>query len=549
MYLIFQGRVAKNIEESHLCEDQYAYYPVKENNKRIAVVSDGATESYASRDWAEILVSEFVQTFANTNQSVKMADVLQKACSQYQQRFAAQEKTWAQERSYLRGSFATLLAAIEHKQTIDLYCIGDSLAVIIDCDDNGQIIDTRTIPYTKASEFATPPLPFASEWAMNEQLLQQNEFFTPNYSFRQPETGYSVILLMTDALGAWLLVEDENTTQQKELRQKRLNRLLALRDAKELEELVLSERKNTEHKLKFDDVTLLILSNKELGITPVEILAEDGYPELITTPPKVQETTETRQPEKTAEPKQNTAPKNLMPQKSQQSALYEHSTTASNQDIDERSTQQTYQQKETHYHNQPNHSDDMPKRTISPVLIAMFAVVLLLGIGIGLVLGLKKGDMPTVEQSKKEQKPITQENKSQEQKCHWLRFGFGCEKSKQNTDSDFKQKINEAKQEVTKKIEDTKEGIDNIKENAKDTIDNKMKPHIDKQEEENNAPTNDQPSTVLNVACLGNALPNCGYGYAYCCQDNNGTFYDKRKKLCEKWCEACKNNNNSLTGI
>lgn len=72
MKIIFAGQVPKDNAYQESCEDIYSI----SEDQRIAVISDGASESFDSVKWANILVHNFMQTSSFSLDSFKDAITL-----------------------------------------------------------------------------------------------------------------------------------------------------------------------------------------------------------------------------------------------------------------------------------------------------------------------------------------------------------------------------------------------------------------------------------------------------------------------------------------
>ncbi len=190
--------VGKQVAEPHLNEDAIACA----NVKGVYAVSDGASESFASRRWARILVARYRQ------RPVIDEAWLAHAIDTYHAGFDRAAMSWSAQASFDRGSFATLLGLRLRSDGVSILGIGDSLAVL---DDGNEI--RATFPYTEPHQFRTNPLLLSTIHDRNAAIL--NADFTTHWSL----DGTSTLFCMTDAIGAWLLADRSN----------RIARLRALR--------------------------------------------------------------------------------------------------------------------------------------------------------------------------------------------------------------------------------------------------------------------------------------------------------------------------------
>jgi hypothetical protein len=218
--------VGKQVTEPHLNEDAAACA----NLKGVYAVSDGASESFASRRWARILVGRYVQ------RPVIDEAWLARAIGLYHAGFDRAAMSWSAQASFDRGSFATLLGLRFGFDDVSILGIGDSLAVL---DDGAEI--RATFPYSDPGQFSANPLLLSTIYDRNAGILGTNG------TTRWHLDGTSKLFCMTDALGAWLLTD----------RPERMARLRALKTRAEFVALV--EDARADHTMRRDDTTLLVI--------------------------------------------------------------------------------------------------------------------------------------------------------------------------------------------------------------------------------------------------------------------------------------------------
>lgn len=97
MRLDLQATVAKRADEPN--EDVYASLPFRHRY----ALSDGATESFAPRRWAQAVVQGFLD-----RQAVDR-DWIRRASARYAQVFDRDTMSWSAQAAFDRGSFATLI--------------------------------------------------------------------------------------------------------------------------------------------------------------------------------------------------------------------------------------------------------------------------------------------------------------------------------------------------------------------------------------------------------------------------------------------------------
>jgi hypothetical protein len=190
--IAFAGKVPKDFKFPESNEDTYA---ISLDYQRIAL-SDGASESFDSRSWANLLVRNFVINPALDE------TWLSHQVQEYAEQHDVENMSWSKQASFERGSFATLIGvefSIDHK-SIDVLCIGDSLAVFLDGSD---YVDSFT--YTLSSHFKQRPELLCTAIAHNS-FLNSADFFTRHHKTWMFAGKKSPRLLcMTDALAEWAL--------------------------------------------------------------------------------------------------------------------------------------------------------------------------------------------------------------------------------------------------------------------------------------------------------------------------------------------------------
>ncbi|GBR29562.1 PP2C family serine/threonine-protein phosphatase [Kozakia baliensis] len=226
MRVLHRWTVGKEGAEPRLNEDAVKY----SNVNGVYAVSDGASESFASRRWARILVTRYVQ------QPAIDETWLAHAIDIYHSAFTRATMSWSAQAAFDRGSFATLLGLKLDPQGVSILGIGDSLAVL---DDGSEI--QATFPYSEPDQFRANPLLLSTIYNSNSAII--NADFTTHWSLE----GTPKLFCMTDAIGAWLLGN----------RPERMARLRALQTRTEFVALVEDARANGV--MRRDDTTLLVI--------------------------------------------------------------------------------------------------------------------------------------------------------------------------------------------------------------------------------------------------------------------------------------------------
>lgn len=226
MRVLQRWTMGKQAAEPHLNEDATACA----NAKGIYAVSDGASESFASRRWARILVALYVR------RPVIDEAWLGRAIGSYQSAFDRAAMSWSAQAAFDRGSFATLLGLRFGPDGVSVLGIGDSLAVL---DDGAEI--RATFPYSEPEQFRANPLLLSTIHDRNAAILDTDS--TTHWRL----DGTSKLFCMTDAIGAWLLSD----------RPERMARLRALQTRGEFAALV--EDARADGTMRRDDTTLLVI--------------------------------------------------------------------------------------------------------------------------------------------------------------------------------------------------------------------------------------------------------------------------------------------------
>jgi hypothetical protein len=201
-----------------------------------AAVFDGATESFAARRWARLVASCWEQD---------AEDFMGRAQAEYALGASDRALSWAQEEASQRGSFTTIAAIRTAPGGLRTTIVGDSSVLFLNRDEI-----TESFPYATAEEFGSTPLALGSDAASLEpcvDVLRRSTWLLP-----VDTSVVTDVLLVTDAVAAWLLVDDPAA---------RIARVRALRGIRTLEQwrdLVHAER--TGRRLKTDDSTVVLMS-------------------------------------------------------------------------------------------------------------------------------------------------------------------------------------------------------------------------------------------------------------------------------------------------
>jgi Protein phosphatase 2C len=238
MKVLFSGRIPKDPAFPDDNEDSYA---VNADAGRIAV-SDGASESFDSRTWAELLANRFVR-HPVLNQSW-----LRSAVVEYSDRNDRESLSWSKQSAFDRGSFATLLGIrhFEKRGAVDVVAIGDSLGVLL---DGHEFVDS--FPYVRADEFRQRPELLCTKETLNGFFASREFQSERRRTWSVGNKLAPVLLCMTDGIAEWALRRAEEGRPV-------WTDLMAIRTESELETLVLRERHAKT--MRVDDTTLVVAS-------------------------------------------------------------------------------------------------------------------------------------------------------------------------------------------------------------------------------------------------------------------------------------------------
>ena len=230
MRFLHRWTVGKEAAEPHLNEDALICAGLK---GRYAV-SDGASESFASRRWARILASRYVR------QPTIDRGWIEQSIATYNSAFDRSVMSWSAQAAFDRGSFATLLGVQidADSRGASIMGVGDSLAVL---DDGEGIRDT--FPYTTPEQFQANPLLLSTIHERNQAIDIAD--VTTHWHFGAISSPK--LFCMTDAIGAWLLSD----------RRERMRCLRELHQPEDFFELV--ETARADGTMRRDDTSLLVI--------------------------------------------------------------------------------------------------------------------------------------------------------------------------------------------------------------------------------------------------------------------------------------------------
>lgn len=229
--LLASWTVAKQVDSTSINEDAAVWIPERQQ----AAVLDGATESYAAQRWVSIIVDQ-LQTLAAIDLSA--------AQDQFASTMETGALSWMQVEAAQRGSFTTLATVRPCRGGLRATLVGDSAILLI-----SQRNISRAYPFNDAESFSSAPDALGSA----PDLLDSGQGLLTECSWDIALTGTEdTVMLVTDAVAAWLLKDDET------VRASRVHQVLSCRTETDWVELIASQRSLGE--MKTDDSTAVILA-------------------------------------------------------------------------------------------------------------------------------------------------------------------------------------------------------------------------------------------------------------------------------------------------
>lgn len=172
-------------------EDAYA---VKPEALRFAV-ADGASESSFARQWAELLVEGFVQ---DAPSAAGLADFVAPLQAVWAEGQKGKATAWYSERKAADGAFSSLLGVTVEGDRWRAVAVGDSCLFVVRA---GKLV--RAFPLERAEQFNNGPSLLSSVGRSNAGVWSTVAAIEGELQEKDR------LLLMTDALAQWFLVEAE----------------------------------------------------------------------------------------------------------------------------------------------------------------------------------------------------------------------------------------------------------------------------------------------------------------------------------------------------
>lgn len=235
MDILFHGTIAKDNENLSHNEDAYEF---SLKDKRIAI-SDGATNSFDSKNWANIIVKKFV-----CNPKLNKSWIID-AIREYNLLHDYSTLSWSKQAAFERGSFASLIGVELLEEQLTVTSFGDSIAILLDGD---KFIDS--FPYIISEDFNKHPELIAT-------FFKYNTFFEKDIDLSKYQKNWCInnfdkpiLICMTDAFGQWALRNKEKDSDKWDV-------ICNIRTQEDLAILVENERLSKD--MKIDDTTLIIV--------------------------------------------------------------------------------------------------------------------------------------------------------------------------------------------------------------------------------------------------------------------------------------------------
>jgi hypothetical protein len=234
----FAASVAKDSRTPQDNEDRFA---LSGDGLRLALC-DGASESFDSKRWADILARRFTEDPRITQEWVA------EAVHRYAAAHDFATMSWSRQAAFARGSFATLLGVEDDPghNAVDVLAIGDSIALLL----SGVTLLGRW-PLMNPEHFSERPTLLATIPALNDFVGADGFWSIRGTTFHLDGVAAARLLCTTDALGEWALRQALGGGEG-------LAELLRISSADEFAQLV--ERERSARRMRIDDATMVVLS-------------------------------------------------------------------------------------------------------------------------------------------------------------------------------------------------------------------------------------------------------------------------------------------------
>jgi hypothetical protein len=207
------------------------------SRKGAGALSDGASISFDSASWARILVRHYAR-------DPRFDDAwLAAASKEFASLHDRESLSWVQQAAFDRGSFASLLGLQRCSTRIEVFAIGDSVAVLCDAD---RVL--ATFPYESPEQFDERPLLLSTNPAQNSFLAEYEAKRDFTVAWDIGSLAAPSLICVSDALGHWIITHRNNEPSP-------IAALRAIRTRRAFSRFVMHER--AAGRMRRDDTTML----------------------------------------------------------------------------------------------------------------------------------------------------------------------------------------------------------------------------------------------------------------------------------------------------
>ena len=211
-------------------------------DRKSAVVADGASVSFDSITWANVLCENYMKDQVITKEWID------RSVKNYSLLHDRDTLSWMKQAAYDRGSFATIfgMTLVPELSEIVVQAFGDTNGYFLFDGELGTVF-----PILDQEDFNASPDLISTN--ANENMYLTDDMIKNKTSIISiSEYDCVVAVIATDALASWLM----ESTEEK------ISYLAGLKSEKDFQEFVELHREN--HSLKLDDTTLLIMRFKRV---------------------------------------------------------------------------------------------------------------------------------------------------------------------------------------------------------------------------------------------------------------------------------------------
>jgi len=166
-------------------------------------ISDGANESFDSKNWATFVCQEFTNYSQKKTDELKDEDVREMLIlsrKKYYEFYSTKELTWSQQMAFDRGSYATIVAVYDKEDFIEILAIGDSIAMWKENENNFM-----SYKITDHNEFKQSPLLLSTNDDIDDFFFKQKNIKWGIHKLNKKNILNNKLFLLTDAIGFYAL--------------------------------------------------------------------------------------------------------------------------------------------------------------------------------------------------------------------------------------------------------------------------------------------------------------------------------------------------------